>query len=287
MIRSTARSLWVCVLIFVLGLSTKMAWAQKASTVPPAGTQTVVDDDEARADPAEPDFRLVNLPTTLRLPRLKGTFTLTHRFNGNLADYSLGEAFENMFGMDQGASIGLEYRFAPVSHVQAVVFRTNISRVIQFTGKYDALHEGVDGPPVSLSAIVAVEGENNFRENYSTTLGVVVSRKIKNRVAIYGTPVWVHNTALSTGTNQDTSYLGLGMRLEIRNRTYLVGEVTPRMTGYQPGDPLYGFAIEKRVGGHVFQLNFTNGQATTFGQIARGGTLHAYLGFNLSRSFDE
>ena len=283
MIRSTARSLWVCVL--VLGLSTKVAWAQQPSAAPPAATQTAVDDDEQRADPAEPDFRLINLPTTLRLPRLKGTFTLTHRFNGNLADYSLGEAFENMFGMDQGASIGLEYRFAPVSHVQAVVFRTNISRVIQFTGKYDAVHEGVNGP-VSISAIVAVEGENNFRENYSPTLGVVVSRKIANRVAIYGTPVWVHNTALATGTNQDTTYLGLGMRLEIRNRTYLVGEVTPRMTGYQPGDPLYGFAIEKRVGGHVFQLNFTNGQATTFGQIARGGSPSTlYLGFNLSRKF--
>ena len=31
------------------------------------------------------------------------------------------------------------------------------------------------------------------------------------------------------------------------------------------------FAIEKRAGGHTFQLNFSNAFGTTMGQIARGG----------------
>jgi hypothetical protein len=46
-------------------------------------------------------------------------------------------------------------------------------------------------------------------------------------------------------------------------------------------------AIEKRVGGHVFQLNFSNSFATTMGQIARGGAASEdwYLGFNISRKF--
>ena len=41
-------------------------------------------DDESFLQPAEPDFRLINLPTTLRLPLHGGNFDLTHRFNGNL-----------------------------------------------------------------------------------------------------------------------------------------------------------------------------------------------------------
>ena len=47
------------------------------------------------------------------------------------------------------------------------------------------------------------------------------------------------------------------------------------------------FGIEKRAGGHSFQLNFSNGFGTTMGQLARGGTGNDdwYLGFNISRKF--
>jgi hypothetical protein len=67
---------------------------------------------------------------------------------------------------------------------------------------------------------------------------------------------------------------------------YIVGEVAPRASGYRPDKPAYGFAIEKRAGGHLFQLNVNNGQGTTFGQLARGGPSDSlYLGFNLARKF--
>ena len=51
-------------------------------------------------------------------------------------------------------------------------------------------------------------------------------------------------------------------------------------------DPQFAFAIEKRVGGHVFALTFTNNPGTTFGQIAQGGNPNTLnLGFNLTRKF--
>jgi hypothetical protein len=48
-----------------------------------------------------------------------------------------------------------------------------------------------------------------------------------------------------------------------------------------------GLAIERRAGGHVFQLNASDSFATTMGQIARGGPAGAnwHLGFNISRKF--
>ena len=75
-------------------------------------------------------------------------------------------------------------------------------------------------------------------------------------------------------------------RVRIRPTVYLVGEVAPR-TGYKPGSTQGGFAIEKRAGGHTFQLNFTNGLGTTMSQIARGGPQEKgwFLGFNISRKF--
>jgi hypothetical protein len=67
---------------------------------------------------------------------------------------------------------------------------------------------------------------------------------------------------------------------------YVVGEVSPRVSGYIPGDAEFAFALEKRVGAHVFSLTFANTAATTYGQIARGGNPGTlYLGFNLARKF--
>ena len=86
--------------------------------------------------------------------------------------------------------------------------------------------------------------------------------------------------------DRDTVYVGLGARLRIRPFVYLVGEVSPRLAGYAPSDPEFGFGIERRIGGHIFQLHVTNTSATTFGQVARGGLPESlYLGFNLARKF--
>ena len=239
------------------------------------------------ADPvlAEPDFRVVNLPSTLRLPRHGSNFQLTHRFNGNLRAGSFGGNAGNLFGLDQGAAVGLEYRFGIVRHVQASVYRTAIDKTFQFYGKYDPVRQN-HRIPVSLSALVSVEGADNFRERYSPAAAAVASRMIADRFAVYATPVWVHNTAALLNVDRNTVFVGMGGRVRVRSTVYVVAEMAPRVSGYRPGKAAYGFAIEKRVGGHMFQVNFNNGQGTTFGQIARGGVPETlYLGFNLARKF--
>ena len=67
----------------------------------------------------------------------------------------------------------------------------------------------------------------------------------------------------------------------------LVGEFVPRADGYRPHGN-YGSAwIEKRAGGHLFQINLSKGPGTTVGPIARGsaGRNDWCVGFNLSRKF--
>jgi hypothetical protein len=242
-------------------------------------------DDDAAVVLAEPDFRVLNLPSTLRLPRHGSNFQLTHRFNGNLRRGSFGGNAGNLFGLDQGAAVGFEYRFGIARHLQGAVYRTAIDKTFQFHGKYDAVRQG-NSIPVSLSALFSVEGADNFQERYSPALGVAVSRMVADRLAVYATPVWVHNTAGILNIDRDTFFVGIGGRLRVTSTVYLVGEVVPRVAGYRPDKAAYGFAIEKRAGGHLFQLNFNNGQGTTFGQLARGGFADSlYLGFNLSRKF--
>jgi hypothetical protein len=241
--------------------------------------------DEGLLQPAEPDYRLVNLPTTLRLPLHKGSFDLTHRFAGNLRRGTFRQQASDFFGLDQGATIGFEYRYAVVHHLQAAAYRSSFNKTVQFYAKYDARHQQ-SATPLSLSALVSVEGTDNFHSQYAPAIGGVVSRTLGTSAALYAVPTWVHHSAAAIGVDRDTFYVGLGGRLRIGQTVYVAAEVSPRAGGYAPGKPEFGFAIEKRAGGHMFQLNFTNTFGTTFGQIARGGfPTTLYLGFNLARKF--
>lgn len=243
------------------------------------------EDDDGALVLAEPDFRVLNLPSTLRLPLRGSGFQLTHRFNGNLRQGDILGNASNLFGLDQGAVVGFEYRFGVARHLQAAAYRTAIDKTFQFYGKYDPVRQS-ESVPVSLSALVSVEGVDNFQEQYSPAVGLVVSRMVGDRLAVYATPVWVHNTAGALNLDRDTTFVGIGARLRVSSTVYVVGEVAPRAGGYTPDKPAFGFGIEKRAGGHLFQLNFNNGQGTTFGQLARGGFSDSlYLGFNLARKF--
>ena len=260
----------------LLAFSTS-AWAQAAA---PSSS-----DQDAALQPTEPDFVLINLPTTLRLPLHKSNFRLTHRFYGNLRDGGIGHQASNLFGLDNGAAIGFEYRFAIAKHVQLAAYRTNVVRQTQFYAKFDPIAQSAT-LPVSISGLLSIEGGNNFRKDRVPAVGAVISRKIEEIAALYATPMWVHDSALGSGTVRETAVLGLGGRLHVRPAMYLVAEVSPRLGGYAPGPPEYSFALEGRVGGHVFQLNFSNTVGTTFLQTAHGGSTNSlFLGFNLARKF--
>ena len=281
MTRYSSSTVLALFLAFVASAA-KPVYAQPPAAAAPAPAS---DDDDEKLRPLESDFSLVNLPTTLPLPVHAGNFHLTHRFNENLRRDSFGTQASNLFGLDQGATIQLEYRFGVMKHLEAIVSRTNVQRDIQFSAKYDAFHESASHP-VGVSAIVSVEGGDNFRENYAPAIGVVVSRTIAAAAAVYATPVWAHNTFPGTGITENTFYLGLGTRIRLVPSLFVVAEVSPRVSGYAPGDAEFAFALEKRVGAHVFSVTFANTAATTYGQIARGGNPESlYLGFNLARKF--
>lgn len=290
MLAITHRSIFSAAALLI-GL-TAAAAAQDVPAVPDAPhgepasqSDAAAAEDDAAPVLAEPDFRVLNLPSTLRLPRFGSNFQLTHRFNGDLRRGSLGGNAGNLFGLDQGASVGFEYRFGVARHLQAAAYRTAIDKTFQFYGKYDALRQG-GSIPLSLSALVSVEGADNFQERYAPAAGLVVSRMAADRLAVYATPMWVHNTAALLNVDRDTVFVGVGARARLTATVYVVAEVAPRVSGYRPDKAAYGFGVEKRAGGHLFQINFNNGQGTTFGQLARGGSPDSlYLGFNLARKF--
>jgi hypothetical protein len=267
----------------VLGLFAGLLFA-----APPAIAQSSTSDDDAALQPAEPDYRIINLPTTLRLPLHKSSFELTHRFNGNLRN-DFSDQAAGLFGIDNGAQIGFEYRFAPIRHVEIGAYRTNFDRTIQIFAKYDAIHQNAE-TPLSVSGLLSIEGGDNFSKRYAPSVGASISRQIDDVVAVYAVPIWVHNVAplLSdiTGVKDNSFFIGFGGRLRIRPTVYVSAEASPRVAGLKGNSTEYAFAIEKRAGAHMFQLNFGNSQGTTFAQTAAGGIPDSlFMGFNLTRKF--
>ena len=256
-----------------------------AQAPPPASPPPVHSDPDVRVNPLQPDFNLAALPTTLRMPVHKWGFRVTHRFTRPLGQGDFGDLASDFFGFDSGAQIGLEVRYGLLPGTQIGVHRTS-DRTIEIFTQHNFLNERA-GKPVGLDAIVSVEGGNNFREHYRTAVGAIVSREFARHVALYAEPLFVANTnPLETGSN-GTMMLGLGGRLRVRPSTYLVAEITPRLGGYDPGVSQVSFGLEGRAGGHLFQLNVSNGFGTTLGQVARGGINNSdwYIGFNIGRKF--
>lgn len=270
-----------------------------------------------RFDPVEPDFTLVNLPTTLRLPRHKSAFRLAHRFTRTVSRGRFSELASDLFGLDNGAQVALEYRFGVMRGLQAGIYRTS-GKTIQLFGQYDAFRQ-TDEVPFTLNAVASIQGLNNFHRGdvvaeednaYATALGAVISRTAAGRAAFYLQPAFIfHSNTYSTagclehmehghdvpgcaeaataGVESNTLLVGLSARVRVTSTLYVLGSWTPRASGFRPGVSLKTFALEKRLGGHMFQINVSNGLGTTMAETARGAANDDdwFLGFNLSRRF--
>ena len=259
--------------------------------------RTSVDEpDDLEIDKAEPDFTIITLPTTLRLPRHKVAFRVTHRFTRSLGQGDFGDLAADFFGFDSGAQVGLELRFGLFRATQLGINRTS-DRTIQFFAEREILRQGPH--PLGLALYATFEGLDNFSEQYSPGVGIVLSRKLGKASRCMRCPPSSGNTNLEDfpGEDENTFLVGLGGRLRLGDASYLVGEVVPRVAGYEYAGTHVTFGLERRVGGHGFQINFSNSIGTTLVQVARGGgtpqrlrdTLGAgdawYIGFNISRKF--
>jgi hypothetical protein len=253
---------------------------------PPAAQAQVEPASDRAVNPSQPDFTIIGLPTTLRMPRFASAFRVTHRFTRSLGSGDFGDLASDFFGLDAGAQIGLEYRFGIMSGTQIGIHRTS-DKTIQFFAQHHLIDQGKS--PVGIDVIATAEGTNNFKDSYSPGIGAVISRTLGRHGALYAHPIWVNNTnnlPSELADDNDTFILGVGARLRLRPTVYVVAEAVPRF-GFEPDSVYASFGIEKRAGGHSFQINFSNGFGTTIAQLGRGGVDSDtwYLGFNISRKF--
>jgi hypothetical protein len=260
------------------------AAAQNGSA--PAAPAVQEDDPDRDPNDSQPDFYVATLNTNLRLPQGKWNFRLTHRFTTSLGQGDVGDLAGRLFGLDGGALVGLDLKYGLFPGFDIGIYRTSFERTIQFQGRYNVIRDG--NGPLGVSLVANVDGTDNFSDEYSPGVAIVVSRELGDRGAVYFQPSYVGNTNLINDVDDDYSVMaGLGARLRLGRNSYVFVEGSPRLSGFDAGVHQVGFGFEQRYGGHVFQLNVSNGFGTTLAQVARGGTGddNWYLGFNLARKF--
>jgi len=253
----------------------------------PAAAQTP--DPDRAVDPGQPDFTLSALPTTMRLPAGAFGFRLTHRFARPIASGSTGDFFRDFFGFDSAARIGLELRYGLRPGTQVAIYRTN-DRAIQLSAQQTVMQQ-TGTRWIGVDAFVAVDGADNFTEDYATSVGAVVSHLFPKQAAIYAHPIYVRNVAEGPavdGVPDWSMCLGLGIRYRLgQSKVYVVAEAAPQLGGLKDGVDHLTFAVERRAGAHMFQFTVSNNLGTSMRQVARGGVNSGdwYVGFNLTRRF--
>jgi mono/diheme cytochrome c family protein len=255
------------------------------------------------------DDLVFSLPTGRRLPKGGMYINFTHRFAYNPAFSGAGLG-NILFGLDGFAVSSFGLRYGVTNNLSVSVYRSPsiINRPIEFMGAYNVLDEH-DGKPFNAALRVSIDGQDNFRRNFTTNFEAVVSRSITNKAQLYAVPTFsINNRTLiskpgalanrpaeTPGINSFS--IGAGLAWNFRPTVAFVTEVIPTLVNADDlgiHRPAYSFGVQKQVRGHAFTFGFTQGPGTTISQ--RAGTSASYLsdpsadkpsglfiGFNLMR----
>lgn len=277
------------------GMTGTLTVVPAGAAAPPQAAQEAYpgEFEDLSLDLAQPDYTVITLPTTLRLPRYRGAFRVTHRFARPLNRGDLGDLAADLFGLDGGALIGLELRVGLAPGLQAGLYRLS-DRTLQLFVQQSLVTQRPGRSPLGFDLLAAVEGQDNFSEEHAPAVGVLVSRRLGRRGAVYFEPIWIGNTDFvdrfgfkppGGGEAGYTVLFGLGARARVSSTIYVVGEFVPR-AGFTPGGHHATVGLEKRVGGHMFQINVSRSLAQGLTRLARGDDAEGwFLGFNITRKF--
>lgn len=247
----------------------------------------------ATAEPQKPsiyqpgDDVLVSLPSGRPTDRHGVYVNFAHRFAYDPA--FTGQARGSyLLGLDGYAlpSFGFRYGITDKLSVSAYRSPTIIGRPIQLMVGYNLFTEQ-KGSPFNLMVRASIEGQDNFRKNYTENLEAILSRSVTRHAQLYlvptmsfqDRPLTQDGFAIPNLPGFNTFSLGVGAAVDIRPTVALLAEVIPTLlNGRELGihRPAYAFGIQKKIWRHAFTFGFTNSPGVTVSQ--RAGTRAEFLG---------
>jgi len=236
------------------------------------------------------DDVVVSLPTGRPTDRHGVYVNFAHRFPYDPAFTGM-ERGAQLFGLDGVAIPSFGFRYGVTDDLSVSIFRAPslINRPIQLMAGYNILEER-KGNPLNLMVRVSIEGQDNFRKNYTENIEGVISRSITSRAQFYLVPTVSFNdrrleqpagylsSQIPAVPGVNAFSLGTGLAIDIRPSVALLAEVIPTLVNARElgiHRPVFSFGIQKKIWRHAFTLALTTSPGTTVSQ--RAGTRAQFL----------
>ncbi len=249
----------------------------------------------AAAPPDKPAFwgmTVVNLPTTQSIEKGKFLFCIAHRY-----EPSVKEGYAKFFGLDGPANVLDSIGVGLSDKLSLTLGRSRLDQEVVLSARYAVLAQSAS-VPFSLSVHAGtslvtekVEGRSFFdARNFKFHAAVSIARKISQRLSLLLVPAYASNVNHLEGDRKGVFSLGLAGRFMIFNDFSLIAEWIPVLAGFEAEANGWGFGMEAKIGGHVFQFFVLNSRGVTPAQFLSGGDLlikngDLRIGFNIYRAF--
>jgi hypothetical protein len=244
--------------------------------------------------PAFWGMRLVNLPTTQTIDKGNVLFRISHRYFPAVSD-----GYDDFYGLDGPAVILLSLGYGISDKLSISLARSNRFKEAEVSMKWLILEQaGHKKIPVSAALNIGgalitdiEEGEKTFQsKNMKFNAQLSISHQFSDAFSLMFVPAYSSNTNHWEKAPEGTLSLGIGARFMFPKDFSIIAEWIPVLTGYKTDSAGWGFGIERKIGGHVFQVFLTNSIGMTSAQFVPGGNLKLQdgdfrIGFNIFRLF--
>jgi hypothetical protein len=248
---------------------------------------------KALSKPAFWGTTLVNLPTTTTLSKGEFLFRISHRF-----EPPMSSGWDSFYGLDGPAYIFFGFGYGISDKLMVSVGRSRLYQEWEFSADWAIIEQGkksslpfsatlhAGGSLVSKDEPQGANWSGTFRLNALLSL----SYQLNDRFSFLLVPAFSSNTNFWEPDSEGTFALGIGGRFMVIDDLSLIAEWVPPLAGYTDEYSGWGFGVEKKIGGHVFQLFVTDSIGIIASQYLPGGDLRLgdgdfRLGFNIFRSF--
>jgi hypothetical protein len=251
---------------------------------------------------AEPSFKrpgfggtqLINLPTPQNINKGEILFRISHRYFPEV-----GSGYDAFYGLDGPAVILLSLGYGISDKVMMTLGRSKLFQEVELSLKWIIFEQDKRSNLPFSTALTAggswvtqsQPGRDVFQaENFKVNLQLSLSYQINDRLSLLLVPAYSSNTNHWESTSEGTLALGTGGRYMIFNDFSIIWEWLPVIDGYKDNSAGWGLGMEKKIGGHVFQVFLLNSIGLTTDQFIPGGELRLKdgdfrIGFNIFRKF--
>ena len=238
--------------------------------------------------------RLINLPTTQSIGKGRLLFRISHRFY-----LAIGSGYDSFYGLDGPAVILLSFGYGLRDNLDLTLARTKLNKEVELSLKWVIFEQGKIltlpfSAALNLGGSLVTQSQPDskvFRaDNMKFNLQVILSHQVSNTLSFVLVPAYSSNTNHWDSSPEGTFALGTGGRWMIFNDFSIIWEWIPVLAGYKDNSNGWGLGIEKKIGGHVFQVFILNSTGLTSDQFIPGGDFRLKdwdfrIGFNIFRKF--